>query len=147
MCTQATCQICFEEFDLKNMRAARCKHYFCKPCWRGYISNAISSGPSVLSLRCPLPDCTAAVSPRMPHLTMVMNTATCLLHSLGCPLPDCTPAVSLRMPPLTAMKNTAFPYFIPLAAPASLQAAVSGHMPPLTVVKNTSTAYFTPLHA
>ncbi|BDA49808.1 probable E3 ubiquitin-protein ligase ARI7 [Coccomyxa sp. Obi] len=58
---KTTCQICFEEFDLKNMRAARCKHYFCKPCWRGYISTAISSGPSVLSLRCPLPDCTAAV--------------------------------------------------------------------------------------
>lgn len=59
---QATCRICFDEFDVKNMRAARCKHFFCKPCWRGYISTAISCGPSVLSLRCPLPDCSAAVS-------------------------------------------------------------------------------------
>jgi hypothetical protein len=58
---QRTCQICFDEFDVKNMRAARCKHYFCLDCWRGYVSTAINSGPSVLNLRCPLPDCKSAV--------------------------------------------------------------------------------------
>ena len=34
----------------------------CSDCWSGYVSTAISSGPSVLNLRCPLPECQQAVS-------------------------------------------------------------------------------------
>lgn len=58
---QRTCHICFDEFEVAAMCAARCRHFFCKDCWAGYVSTAISSGPSVLSLRCPLPNCTAVV--------------------------------------------------------------------------------------
>ena len=60
---QRTCQICFEEFDVAAMCAARCRHFFCKDCWAGYVSHAIASGPSVLSLRCPIPACPAVVRP------------------------------------------------------------------------------------
>jgi hypothetical protein len=53
--------ICFEEHPRSAMRSAACKHGFCTDCWAGYLSNAVTSGPSVLDLRCPLPDCKAGV--------------------------------------------------------------------------------------
>ena len=43
------------------MRSTGCRHMFCKDCWRGYISASVDAGPGVLDLRCPLPDCNAAV--------------------------------------------------------------------------------------
>ncbi|GFR48822.1 hypothetical protein Agub_g10775 [Astrephomene gubernaculifera] len=52
------CLICFDTYPLVEMRAAACKHYFCKECWRGYISNALTSGPTCLDLRCPSTECT-----------------------------------------------------------------------------------------
>ncbi|GIL57550.1 hypothetical protein Vafri_12725 [Volvox africanus] len=52
------CLICFDTYPLGEMRSAACKHYFCKECWRGYISNALSSGPACLDLRCPSTECT-----------------------------------------------------------------------------------------
>lgn len=53
--------ICFDDFPRKELRSAACKHGFCMDCWSGYISTAISSGPAVLDLRCPLPPCKAEV--------------------------------------------------------------------------------------
>jgi len=58
---QVTCQICFDNFRLTEMRCSPCRHYFCGGCWSGYISTAISGGPACLDLRCPLPLCKAAV--------------------------------------------------------------------------------------
>ena len=43
------------------MRSTGCRHMFCKDCWRGYIMAAVEAGPGVLDLRCPVPDCNAAV--------------------------------------------------------------------------------------
>lgn len=54
--------ICFDSFAPGDMRSTACAHLFCKDCWRGYVSNAIGEGPACLQLRCPLPDCSAAVS-------------------------------------------------------------------------------------
>jgi hypothetical protein len=54
---QERCLICFESYPLHEMRSAACKHFFCKECWRGYISNALSSGPACLDLRCPSTEC------------------------------------------------------------------------------------------
>lgn len=54
--------ICFEEYTHDQMHSAACQHYFCDSCWRGYICNAIGSGPACLDLRCPLPKCSAYVS-------------------------------------------------------------------------------------
>jgi hypothetical protein len=54
--------VCFESFRRADMRAAACRHFFCRDCWLGYMRNAISSGPSCLDLRCPALDCKACVS-------------------------------------------------------------------------------------
>jgi hypothetical protein len=59
--------ICFEDFKRKDMFSAACCHYFCKECWHGYVSNAISSGPSSLDLRCPAPECKSKACVRGPH--------------------------------------------------------------------------------
>ncbi|PSC75961.1 putative E3 ubiquitin-ligase ARI8 [Micractinium conductrix] len=67
---EETCKICFESYAVADMAAARCKHYYCKDCWRGYVHNAVQSGPSCLDLRCPDPECKAAV-PR----SVIMATA------------------------------------------------------------------------
>ncbi|DBA71150.1 hypothetical protein WJX79_002426 [Trebouxia sp. C0005] len=58
---QVTCQICFDSFPVDQMHASGCNHYFCTGCWEGYVAAAISEGPASLNLRCPLPDCKAAV--------------------------------------------------------------------------------------
>lgn len=55
------CRICFDSFAVDDMCAASCGHYFCKDCWRGYISAAINNGPTVLNMRCPEPDCKRSV--------------------------------------------------------------------------------------
>lgn len=55
------CKICFEDFPRSSMRSAACKHGFCTDCWAGYLANGVTSGPSVLDLRCPLPTCKAEV--------------------------------------------------------------------------------------
>ena len=60
-CVQAKCGVCFEDHLEANMRSTGCRHMFCKDCWRGYISASVEAGPGVLDLRCPLPDCSAAV--------------------------------------------------------------------------------------
>ena len=39
-----------------------CHHSFCGECWKGYLENAVSEGPSVLSLRCPHDKCNALVT-------------------------------------------------------------------------------------
>ncbi|KAG2501662.1 hypothetical protein HYH03_000165 [Edaphochlamys debaryana] len=54
---EARCNICFDEYPVGEMRCAACKHLFCKECWRGYISNALVSGPACLDLRCPSTEC------------------------------------------------------------------------------------------
>ena len=56
-----TCGICFDEVPASATLAARCGHAFCTDCWAGYVTAAIDAGPASLSLRCPLPDCAAAV--------------------------------------------------------------------------------------
>eukprot|EP00877_Chromochloris_zofingiensis_P011452 jgi/Chrzof1/6560/Cz19g01030.t1 len=55
------CLICFETYKKSTMHSAACHHYFCQDCWKGYIVTAISNGPTCLDLRCPLPQCKAAV--------------------------------------------------------------------------------------
>mmetsp|Transcript_12046 Transcript_12046/g.25888 ORF Transcript_12046/g.25888 Transcript_12046/m.25888 type:complete len:532 (+) Transcript_12046:91-1686(+) len=68
--TEEQCMICFDRFPVHDMRAAACKHYFCKDCWVGYISTNIHSGPACLDLRCPLPDCKAYVPQSVVYSTV-----------------------------------------------------------------------------
>ena len=61
------------------MRSTGCRHLFCQQCWHGYLSAAIEAGPSVLDLRCPLPDCTAAV--RLSQLHTLQLAASLVTHA------------------------------------------------------------------
>jgi ariadne-1 len=56
-----TCGICFDAVPAASTLAARCGHAFCTDCWAGYVAAAVEAGPAALGLRCPLPDCLAAV--------------------------------------------------------------------------------------
>ncbi|XP_074283882.1 putative E3 ubiquitin-protein ligase ARI5 [Silene latifolia] len=58
------CGICLEEnLSVDEVMSATCdNHYYCKTCWRNYISTSINNnGPGCLSLRCPDPNCPAVV--------------------------------------------------------------------------------------
>jgi hypothetical protein len=54
--------VCFDEFPASAINHVGCHHSFCEVCWKGYLENAVSEGPSVLSLRCPHDKCTALVT-------------------------------------------------------------------------------------
>ncbi|XP_026420537.1 probable E3 ubiquitin-protein ligase ARI8 [Papaver somniferum] len=56
-----TCGICFDNYHQDEMYDAGCGHVFCESCWKGYIGTSVNDGPGCLSLRCPDPDCNAAV--------------------------------------------------------------------------------------
>ena len=64
---QDQCKICFDDFSVKEMRSAACNHRFCRTCWIGYVGAKVAEGPAVLGLRCPLPNCQAAVRSRPKH--------------------------------------------------------------------------------
>ena len=66
------------------MCAARCRHHFCKDCWAGYVSHAIASGPSVLSLRCPIPACPAVVRPLPAMWARLQKTPKPISFLLAC---------------------------------------------------------------
>ena len=51
---QDQCKICFDDYNVKEMRCAACNHRFCRACWKGYIGAKVAEGPAVLGLRCPL---------------------------------------------------------------------------------------------
>ncbi|XP_071730957.1 probable E3 ubiquitin-protein ligase ARI7 [Rutidosis leptorrhynchoides] len=59
------CGICFDSVKVTDSGTCGCDHYYCKVCWKGYVSNAIHDGPGCLTLRCPDPSCAAAVGPDM----------------------------------------------------------------------------------
>ncbi|XP_074280140.1 putative E3 ubiquitin-protein ligase ARI5 [Silene latifolia] len=65
------CGICFEEnLSVDEVMSANCdKHYYCKSCWRNYVSTSINNnGSGCLSLRCPDPTCPAVVGHRIIRL-------------------------------------------------------------------------------
>ena len=65
-----------------------CNHYFCSGCWEGYVAAAISEGPSSLNLRCPLPDCKAAVccpaGVRLQHMLHCIQQKFHGIHGMAC---------------------------------------------------------------
>ncbi|EFN58957.1 hypothetical protein CHLNCDRAFT_137543 [Chlorella variabilis] len=87
---EETCKICFETFP---------------DCWRGYIHTSISSGPSCLDLRCPDPECKAAVPRRVINAVVdqshraryeefaVNSFVDDQRQIVWCPAPDCQNAV------------------------------------------------------
>ena len=57
-----TCGVCFDDFSASGTNHVGCHHSFCGDCWKGYLENAVSEGPSVLHLRCPADKCSARVT-------------------------------------------------------------------------------------
>jgi hypothetical protein len=88
---QQTCHICFDSYDVRDMCAARCRHSFCKDCWAGYVHNAVGGGPSVLSLRCPLPNCSAVVPLQSQCFPQHPSHSPHCSDLPGLQLPQCVP--------------------------------------------------------
>ncbi|CAN6373428.1 unnamed protein product [Urochloa humidicola] len=62
-CRRLVCNICFGTFRAGRTRAVACgAHFYCNECWRGYIHAAVDDGAACLSLRCPDPSCSVAVT-------------------------------------------------------------------------------------
>lgn len=55
------CGICFEMYPRDKIEASACGHPYCTTCWKAYISTSINGGTGCLMLRCPDPNCDAAV--------------------------------------------------------------------------------------
>lgn len=56
-----TCGICFDPFPIEEFHQMVCGHWYCKLCWKVYITTSITDGPGCLLLRCPEPSCKVAV--------------------------------------------------------------------------------------
>lgn len=79
------------------MHAAPCQHAYCHECWQGYVANAVSVGPACLDLRCPDPDCRAAVSIAGVHLHVhVISVCKKHLH-IAKPIMLCLPEASAHL--------------------------------------------------
>ncbi|KAK9067022.1 hypothetical protein SSX86_014346 [Deinandra increscens subsp. villosa] len=59
------CGICFDSVTSRETATCGCDHSFCKTCWSSYVCTSVNDGPGCLTLRCPDPDCDAAVGPDM----------------------------------------------------------------------------------
>mmetsp|Transcript_15975 Transcript_15975/g.23702 ORF Transcript_15975/g.23702 Transcript_15975/m.23702 type:complete len:501 (-) Transcript_15975:6-1508(-) len=54
------CKICCE--DVMDTLALPCNHYFCLECWKKYLKNALSLGPSCVYTTCPQYKCPQIVT-------------------------------------------------------------------------------------
>ncbi|XP_004505713.1 probable E3 ubiquitin-protein ligase ARI7 [Cicer arietinum] len=61
-----TCEICFETFFIDKIRSSWCGHPFCINCWKQYVDTNIDD-KNCFNLRCPKPNCDAAVDEDMIH--------------------------------------------------------------------------------
>ncbi|WJX51672.1 RBR-type E3 ubiquitin transferase [Trifolium repens] len=55
----------FENYPRSGIEMASCGHPYCFSCWEGYISTSINDGSGCLMLRCPDPNCGAAIGQDM----------------------------------------------------------------------------------
>lgn len=73
-----TCSVCYDDYEGEDMYALSCKHYFCKDCWKAYISCKIKDGKkrvtcrnlhrigaSCLSMTCPHNKCETVVDEKL----------------------------------------------------------------------------------
>jgi len=57
------CAICFDDdLEPNELFGMACGHEFCKTCWSGYLSEAVSQGPQCVHTPCPDPKCTEVVT-------------------------------------------------------------------------------------
>ena len=55
------CRICRVERPKEEAIYLGCRHQFCADCYRGYVVNAVNSGPACILLRCPEHKCEEAL--------------------------------------------------------------------------------------
>ncbi|CAN0036522.1 unnamed protein product [Discosporangium mesarthrocarpum] len=51
------CRICCDDVQGSGAFALPCRHYFCKGCWKGYLSAKVSEGPICVYTTCPEHKC------------------------------------------------------------------------------------------
>lgn len=54
---EATCNICFDDFELHKMYEAGCNHIFCENCYKDFQCNKIEEGPGCVNMNCPMKSC------------------------------------------------------------------------------------------
>ena len=111
---------------MADMHSARCKHYYCKDCWRGYVQTAIELGPSCLDLRCPDPG-----AGRLAGLCLfyLLGRVFCWPESLQ-PI-DCHATLNCKLPtPIRVLLVPCCPPLSTLPFPATLPACPPNLPPP-----------------
>lgn len=101
------CGICFEEMEVLESFALRCRHAFCRSCWVAYLSEQLKMISSASRLTCPNHKCQERVlmsdvskihEPLVaPWQDAILTTLIdkCDLYS-SCPGPDCAMVASRR---------------------------------------------------
>lgn len=108
-----TCVVCWEELDPSDGGATvdlGCEHWACASCWVAYVEARLSEGNASL-LRCPVPDCSAAV-PESALLDLLPRDLKQRYHGLAasrfvdvsdsvkwCPAAGCGRPVTVNAPP------------------------------------------------
>ena len=61
--TTFSCRICCDDAcDIKEAFSLGCGHLFCRPCYREYLRNQITDGPSCILAHCPQHKCKQAIT-------------------------------------------------------------------------------------
>lgn len=56
-----TCSICYDDNNDSSSVALKCRHWFCRVCWKSYLHAKIEDGPSCLMSHCPFAKCNMKV--------------------------------------------------------------------------------------
>lgn len=58
-----TCEVCYDDYDQKDMMAMPCAHQFCRQCWYDFCVNAVTEeGPACVRATCPQAGCPELVT-------------------------------------------------------------------------------------
>lgn len=94
------CSICQEDCNGESMMGMPCGHSFCLNCWKIFVQNMNSSGPSCIFTKCPQYQCNEAVTEDEVGIVMpdfLTKFSSYILkdfvnrsgYSKCCPRPDC----------------------------------------------------------
>jgi len=101
------CKICFDTFSKGDMAALDCGHFFCAPCWSGYLSFKIVQEGSIQMIECPDPKCHMVVDDqtllnivtpqiKVKYLKLIMDYyVQCNKLIKWCSAPDCNYAIKV----------------------------------------------------
>lgn len=100
------CEICFDDFDPKQMTEADCLHRFCNSCWNLYLTTQIVDGGLAEAISCAAHDCPIIVDEervmklvkdckvKNKYQEIVLNNfILCNKQMRWCPSPDCNSVI------------------------------------------------------